>query len=171
MLMCVCTVLRVSLCECVKGRNGATQRQPCKESSLCQLWLLLDPSGCNGDCGEQLEERHLSSCSCLLPLICLTLLLFLSSPWAISYCTPLSIWSIVATAGVCVYVPETRIKLLFIVFEQEIISNVSPHSLFSPLLFITLLWRHKTQYFPLMVPKGSVSACVDWWPNAAFAYM
>lgn len=73
------------------------------------------------------------------PLICLTLLLFLSSPWAIYYCTPLSIWSSVATAGVCVYVPETRIKLLFIVFEQEIISNVSPHSLFSPLLFITLL--------------------------------
>lgn len=67
--------------------------------------------------GGETSLLYLSSCSCPLPLISLSSLLFLSSPQAVSYCAPLSIWSSVPGAlplQVCVYVPESQIKLLLI---------------------------------------------------------
>lgn len=109
---------------CIKARNRATERQPCTESCLCQLLLLLNPSGCDGDCSEQLEERRRFFISPPASLLCLwspSLFSFFYRffrlfPIVLCSFVHLELCSCCTVTGRCVYmgVCRSQIKLLFI---------------------------------------------------------
>lgn len=140
--------------------NGAPLRQRCKESSSCQLRLRLDPSGCDSDCSEQLEERRRPFISPPAPISCLwspPLFSFFCPLLGLFPSEPLCPSGALSPLGcrcrcVSVRTLESRIKLRFIVLVQEIISRANPHTWLSLLLFMTqqclflrqlFLWRQQ----------------------------
>lgn len=89
-------------------------RVPCIESSLWQLWLLLDPYDCDRKCSEQLEERHCLFISTPTPVLCL---------WSPSPLLRLFLFVLFCPSGTlflfhchcrCACVLESQIKLLFL---------------------------------------------------------
>lgn len=74
--------------------QGCLSVAPCVSCDFCSSPVAAAEQAAGGE----KSLLYLSSCSLPLPLISLSPLLFLSSPRAVSYCTPLSIWSSVAVA-------------------------------------------------------------------------
>lgn len=121
---------------CIKARNRATERQPCTESCLSvvvaaqSLWLRRRLQRTAGGATSLL---YLSSCFSPLPLISVSLLLFLSFLQAVSYCALLlcpsgALFMLHCHWQVCVHgcVPITdQVTVHF--WSKRSFSSVSPH--------------------------------------------
>lgn len=101
--LCLCVEVCCPACICVRQRKKRCNTQTAVQRKLpvsvtIVAWSLRLRQRLQRAAGGETSLLYLPSCAHLLPLISPSLLLFLSSPRAVSQWTPLFIWSSVAIA-------------------------------------------------------------------------